>query len=78
MFVPPTKKRSEETEFPVEEISPFQSCARVPRESAVQVDPKVANMLRRGNRNVIEEDRRAEPTTVGEGHVGTLGSIHFQ
>jgi hypothetical protein len=41
------------------------------------VQPKVANLLRRGNRNVIEEDRRAGPTTKCEGHVGTLGSIHL-
>jgi hypothetical protein len=34
-------------------------------------------MLRRGNGNVIEEDRRAGPTTEREGHVGTLGSIHL-
>jgi hypothetical protein len=39
------------------------------------VEPKVANRLRRGN--VIEEDRRAGPTTELEGHVGTLGSIHL-
>jgi DNA topoisomerase IB len=31
----------------------------------------------RGNRNVIEEDRRAGPTTKRERHVGTLGSIHL-
>jgi hypothetical protein len=30
----------------------------IPRESAVQVEPKVANILRRGNRNVIKEDNR--------------------
>jgi hypothetical protein len=34
-------------------------------------------MLRRGNGNVIEEDRRAGPTTDCEGHVGTFGSIHL-
>jgi hypothetical protein len=49
----------------------------VPRESTVQVEPKVVNILRRGNRNVIKEDRRAGPTTEREGHVGTLGSIHL-
>jgi hypothetical protein len=49
----------------------------VPRESPVQVEPKVANILRRRNGNVIEEDRRAGPTTKREGHVGTLGSIHL-
>jgi hypothetical protein len=53
---------SEETEFSVE-VSLFQSCVGVTRESPVQVEPKVANMLRRGNGNVIEEDRRAGPTT---------------
>jgi hypothetical protein len=54
-FRPPTKKRSEETEFSVD-VSPFQSCVGVPR-AAVQVEPKVANMLGRGNRNVIKEGR---------------------
>jgi hypothetical protein len=49
----------------------------VPRESAVQVEPKVTNMLRRGNGNVIEEDRRAGPTTEREGNVGTLSSVHL-
>jgi hypothetical protein len=44
---------------------------------AIQVEPKVANMLRRGNGNVIKEHRRAGPTTECEGHVGTLGSIHL-
>jgi hypothetical protein len=39
--------------------------------------PKVANMFRRGNRNIIKEDRGAGPTTEREGHVGTLGSIHL-
>jgi hypothetical protein len=34
-------------------------------------------MVRRGNGNVIEEDRRAGPTKMREGHVGTLGSIHL-
>jgi hypothetical protein len=35
---------------------------------------QVAKILRRGNGNVIEEDR---PKTEREGHVGTLGSIHL-
>jgi hypothetical protein len=48
----PTKERSEGTEFSVE-VSPFQSCV------GVQVKPKVASLFRRGNGNVIEEDRRA-------------------
>jgi hypothetical protein len=56
---------------------PFESCVGVPRESAMQVEPKVANMLRRGNRTVIEEDWSAGPTTEREGHVGTLGFIHL-
>jgi hypothetical protein len=37
------------------------------------VEPKVANMLRSRNGNIIEEDRRAVPTTELEGDVGTLG-----
>jgi hypothetical protein len=41
------------------------------------VEPKVANLLRRGNRNVIEEDRRAGPPTESECDVSTLGSIHL-
>jgi hypothetical protein len=38
---------------------------------------KVANMLRRGNGNVIEEDRSTGQTTEREGHVGTLGSVQL-
>jgi hypothetical protein len=34
-------------------------------------------MLRRGNGNVIKEERRTGPTTECEGDVGTLGSIHL-
>jgi hypothetical protein len=34
-------------------------------------------MLRKGNRNVIEEERKAGPATEYEGHVETLGSIHL-
>ena len=29
------------------------------------------------DRNIIEEDRRAGPTTECEGEVGTFGSIHL-
>ena len=34
-------------------------------------------MLWGGDRNIIEEDRRAELTTECEGEVGTLGPIHL-
>jgi hypothetical protein len=40
------------------------------------VEPKVANLLRRGNGNV-RRNWRAGATTECEGHVGTLGSIHL-
>jgi hypothetical protein len=49
----------------------------VPRVSSVQVQPKVANILWSGNRNVVKEDRRAGLTTECEGEVGTLGPIHL-
>ena len=49
----------------------------VPSESAVQVEPKIANMLGSGDGNVIEENRRAGLTTECEGDVGALGSIHL-
>jgi hypothetical protein len=41
------------------------------------VQPKVANILWSGDRNVIKEDRRADLTTECKGEVGTLGPIHI-
>jgi hypothetical protein len=49
----------------------------VPRESSVQVQPKVANIVWSGDRNVVKEDRRAGLTTECGGEVGTLGPIHL-
>jgi hypothetical protein len=56
----------------------FQFCVGVPCESALQVEPEVVNILRRGNGNDIEEDRMAGPTTERECDTGTLGSFHLE
>jgi hypothetical protein len=41
------------------------------------VQPKVANIVWSGDRNVVKEDRRASLTTECEGDEGTLGPIHL-
>ena len=49
----------------------------VPRESSVQVQPKVANLLGSGNGDVVQEDGWTRLTTECGGEVGTLSAIHL-
>ena len=56
--------------------SPFEFCVGVLRESAVQVEPKLAILLGSWNGNVVIEDGRSVLTTECEGEMGTLGAFH--
>jgi hypothetical protein len=49
----------------------------VSHESSVQVEPKIASMIRNENMNIVEEDRWVGLTMECKGGVATLGSVHL-